>query len=212
MAASKNKGFCMFFDWVEALDHLEDSSGAWKIVKALSEYFKNGKNPVENLSGNLRVVAELMYHQILRLEARAAAKRKAAEASHTQRQINNSANAVQLQNVAVQMQCNDTITKTKTITNTKTNITTTTTTDNVRAYAREENSEKEELNQPCLLEVKKYFEESDPRFTPPKNTYDATKEAEIFCAWNNLRGWRCLPEWKTAADLWMARLGERRTN
>ena len=207
----------MFFDWVEALDHLEDSTGAWKIVKALSEYFRNGTNPVEDLNGNLRVVAELMYHQILRLETRSAAKRKAAEATNIKRQLNKPAhavhtqsNAVHAQNVAVQTQCDDTITKTKTITNTKTNInTTTTTTDTAHTCAREEITK-----QPTVYEVKKYFEDSSPRFDLSMlgDHYNAFKEAETFCAWNNMRGWSCLPEWEKAADLWMARLGERRTN
>ena len=66
---SKNaKGFCMFFDWVEDLDQLGDSDGAWQIVKALSDYFKNGKNPVEAVDGSLKVIASIMFHQIKRAE------------------------------------------------------------------------------------------------------------------------------------------------
>ncbi len=85
---SKNaKGFCMFFDWVEDLDQLGDSDGAWQIVKALSEYFKNGKNPVEAVTGPLRVVAALMYHQIMRSEAKAIAGRKGAEVTNSKKRI-----------------------------------------------------------------------------------------------------------------------------
>lgn len=34
----------------------------------------------------------------------------------------------------------------------------------------------------------------------------AVKEAEKFHAYNELRGWTCLPNWKAAADLWIARI------
>lgn len=34
----------------------------------------------------------------------------------------------------------------------------------------------------------------------------ASKEAEKFHAYNELRGWSCLPNWKAAADLWIARI------
>ena len=38
----------------------------------------------------------------------------------------------------------------------------------------------------------------------------ASKEAEKFHAYNAKRGWDCLPDWKAAADLWIARIGEDR--
>ena len=79
------KGFCMFFDWVEDLDQLGDSDGAWQIVKALSEYFKNGKNPVEAVTGPLRTVAAIMLHQIKRSEMKAAAGRKGAEVTNSKK-------------------------------------------------------------------------------------------------------------------------------
>ena len=36
------------------------------------------------------------------------------------------------------------------------------------------------------------------------------KEAEKFHAYNANRGWDCLPDWKSAADLWIARIEEKR--
>jgi predicted phage replisome organizer len=36
---------------------------------------------------------------------------------------------------------------------------------------------------------------------------DAPKEAEKFHAYNANKGWTCLPDWKTTADLWIARIG-----
>jgi predicted phage replisome organizer len=35
-------------------------------------------------------------------------------------------------------------------------------------------------------------------------------EAEKFHAYNANRGWDCLPDWQTTADLWIARIGEHR--
>ena len=39
---------------------------------------------------------------------------------------------------------------------------------------------------------------------------DVAKEAEKFHAYNANRGWDCLPDWKSAADLWIARIEEKR--
>ena len=65
-------------------------------------------------------------------------------------------------------------------------------------------------NAPHELAVKEYFDKNYPAFTPfPHGKgYDALKEAEKFCAYNAKRGWDCLPDWKLAADLWVARLDD----
>lgn len=55
---------------------------------------------------------------------------------------------------------------------------------------------------PFLTEVYLYFKEWLDE--------DASKEAEKFHAYNANRGWDCLPNWKAAADLWIARIGEDR--
>ena len=39
---------------------------------------------------------------------------------------------------------------------------------------------------------------------------DAVKEAEKFHAYNANKGWTCLPNWKAAADLWIARIDDKR--
>ena len=38
---------------------------------------------------------------------------------------------------------------------------------------------------------------------------DSVKEAEKYYAYNEKRGWDCLPNWKATADLWIARIGEK---
>lgn len=55
---------------------------------------------------------------------------------------------------------------------------------------------------PSLTEVYSYFSELLDD--------GASKEAEKFHAYNVKRGWDCLPDWKAAADLWIARIGEDR--
>lgn len=51
---------------------------------------------------------------------------------------------------------------------------------------------------PALTEVYLYFKE----FIDD----GAIKEAEKFHAYNELRGWSCLPDWEVAANLWIARI------
>ena len=45
-----------------------------------------------------------------------------------------------------------------------------------------------------------------------KDNYDGDilSELDKFYAYNEKRGWDCLPNWKATADLWMARVDERR--
>lgn len=56
--------------------------------------------------------------------------------------------------------------------------------------------------EPSLIEVYSYFTELLDD--------GASKEAEKFHAYNAKRDWDCLPDWKSAADLWIARIGEDR--
>jgi predicted phage replisome organizer len=55
---------------------------------------------------------------------------------------------------------------------------------------------------PSLTEVYMYFR--------ARCDEDATTEADKFHAYNTNRGWDCLPDWKATADLWIARIGEKR--
>ena len=55
---------------------------------------------------------------------------------------------------------------------------------------------------PSLTEVYVYF-----RSCCDDNYFS---EADKFHAYNAKRGWDCLPDWKKAADLWIARIGEDR--
>ena len=55
---------------------------------------------------------------------------------------------------------------------------------------------------PLLTEVYLYFRETFDG--------DAVKEAEKFHAYNANKGWTCLPNWKATADLWIARIEDKR--
>lgn len=55
---------------------------------------------------------------------------------------------------------------------------------------------------PTLTEVFLYFREMFDG--------DAVKESEKFHAYNANKGWTCLPNWKATADLWIARIGEKK--
>jgi predicted phage replisome organizer len=55
---------------------------------------------------------------------------------------------------------------------------------------------------PTMTEVYVYFKSL--------SVEDAPKEAEKFHAYNANKGWSCLPDWKATADLWVARMGEKK--
>lgn len=55
---------------------------------------------------------------------------------------------------------------------------------------------------PSLTEVYLYFRECCDE--------DYLTEADKFHAYNANRGWDCLPDWKATADLWIARIGDKR--
>ena len=75
---TNNKGFYLFFDWIDDLDTL-GSDDAWKIVKAICEYYRTGANPVEALAGPLRTVAAIIFRQIKRGEQISEVRRAAGQ-------------------------------------------------------------------------------------------------------------------------------------
>jgi predicted phage replisome organizer len=61
--------------------------------------------------------------------------------------------------------------------------------------------------EPSVFEVSKYLEDTDPRFHTKSEAYT---EANKFYAYNAMRGWDCLPDWQKAADLWLARIDDKK--
>ena len=81
----------------------------------------------------------------------------------------------------------------------KENITTTTTThSHERVCAQEEPAQEP----PSESQVYAYFRNEH-------GIDHASQEAQAFCARNALYGWKCLPDWQKAADLWVARKNQR---
>lgn len=92
---------------------------------------------------------------------------------------------------------NNSITDSNNATNkSKGNNITTTTTVRARAHTREAVETVE--NPPMMSEVFMYFKDKD--------VDGASNESAAFYAYNAKRGWDCLPDWKLAADLWVARI------
>ena len=62
-----------------------------------------------------------------------------------------------------------------------------------------------------VWEVRCYFDENFPQFSDflSSGGYSALQEAQKFVAYNAKRGWDCLPNWQLAADLWVARIGDK---
>lgn len=75
------KGFFLFFDWIDDLDH-SDAADAWAVVKALCGYYREGINPVEAIDGPMRVVVSIMFHQIKRREAISEVRRNAVNSRY----------------------------------------------------------------------------------------------------------------------------------
>ena len=75
----ERKGWCLFHDWVDALDLL-DKSSAWEIIKAIDNYYLTGEDPLENLHKiEQQVIAKMMFQQIRRQEEISAQRKKAGQ-------------------------------------------------------------------------------------------------------------------------------------
>ena len=193
---SKNKGFCMFFDWVDRLKEL-DGNDAFSIVVALSEYFQYGTNPVDRFSGALKMAVGMMFDQIKRAEAKSAILRE----NINKRWNSGTSSVIQTDTFVIQtdtdvLQTDTTNTKTKTNTNTETDtISTTTTTTDIpdTCIARGAFSDKKVEDFP---DMGAYLESDEYRFynlvADMFAEYDRVCDtsADDFIAYNRARQWR----------------------
>ena len=79
---------------------------------------------------------------------------------------------------------------------------TTTTTMRIRTCSSGEKESTEELSPPKSAEVFRYFKED-------LCIENASSETDKFIAYNAKRKWDCLPDWRSAADLWAARIEDK---
>lgn len=79
------KAFYLFYDWIDDLDHL-DGADAWRIVKAISEYHRNGTCPLDLVDGPLRSIVSILFHQIKRKEAVSEIRRQAVNTRYNKAQ------------------------------------------------------------------------------------------------------------------------------
>ncbi len=126
----ENKGFCLFFDWVEDLNYL-DGADAWAVVRALYAYYTEGLDPVEQVARHLKATVALMFHQIRRQEAVSEAKaesgRRGGNAkAKVSNAMANGSSAMANDSSAMAMPKQNVATNTNTNTNTKTNTNTNT--------------------------------------------------------------------------------------
>ena len=127
MERTAQKGFCMFFDWVDTLDYLSPVDFK-AMVKAINDYYTEGKDMVESVTkSTLKALAHNIMQQIKRGEEKTDNCKKAAEKSHESRkkkQENMQDVAEQVQSSAKQMQnlATDTDTDTDTETDTEINL------------------------------------------------------------------------------------------
>ena len=75
------KAFYLFYDWIDDLDEL-DGADAWKVIKAICEYYRHGTNPLDNVDGTLKVVVSIMFHQIKRSEKISQIRSRAARSKY----------------------------------------------------------------------------------------------------------------------------------
>ena len=75
MERTAQKGFCMFFDWVDTLDYLSPVDFK-AMVKAINDYYTEGKDMVESVTkSTLKALAHNIMQQIKRGEDKAEVNR-----------------------------------------------------------------------------------------------------------------------------------------
>lgn len=112
--SKENKGFFVFFDWVDDLNYLGGEK-AWEMITAICNYYRDGENPVDNVEQPLKPMASLMFHQIKRGESISAVREEAGRKGGFATAKNSKAEAEPKQNAP-------TYTNTNTNTNTNTII------------------------------------------------------------------------------------------
>lgn len=192
----KNAGFCIFFDWIETLDFL-DEADAYKVIKALSRYYTDGINPVDAVPNNIKATVNLMYQQIKRAEKVSEERAKAGRASAEARFVDVCSNNVEQKSTPVEQ-------KSTTNTNTNTNTETNTNTDTLLSPSNEGERarEKKRFVPPTKDEVFAYMQErGETDYTVAESFVDYYVNAK----WRVGSSRTVMTDWKAAVRNWLRR-------
>ena len=189
---AKNAGFCIFFDWIETLDFL-DEADAYKVIKALSRYYTEGVNPVEIVPNNIKATVNLMFQQIKRAEKVSEERAKAGRASAEARSVEVCSNNVEQKSTPVEQ---------KSTTNTNTNTNTKTNTNTDTFISSNEDKKRKRFVAPTIDEVRDYCNENGYRI-----------DADAFIDHYQSAGWKVgqkpMKDWRAAVRTWVRRDKER---
>ena len=75
---NNERGFCVFFDWLESLEYLPREV-VGEIIFAIRDYYAEGGDPTERFEGATRAIVKMMLAQIKRAERRSQMAEKSGE-------------------------------------------------------------------------------------------------------------------------------------
>lgn len=190
--AKSNKGFCLFYDWMDSLDEL-DPADAYAVIRAISRYNETGEDPTTGFKGALKAFVMNLYQQIKRAEETSAAKAEGARITNEKRANAERADSERIANAERTDECatnTNTITDTYTDTNTDTSI------------SSNEDKKRKRFVAPTIDEVRDYCNENGYRI-----------DAEAFVDHYQSVGWKVgnkpMRDWKAAVRTWVRRDKER---
>lgn len=115
---NRDKGFCVFFDWLHRLEAMEPAD-AFEIILAIGAYYEHGEDPVAKFTGASQVIVGMMLDQIIRAERLSEIRAINARATNEKKQSfanaeRTQSNAEQRKANAERTQCDTTETETNT--------------------------------------------------------------------------------------------------
>lgn len=193
MSQEENKGFCLFFDWIEDLDY-HDGADAWKVIKALCNYYKDGISPIDAVEQKLKPTVSMMFHQIQRQQSISKVRAIAGQKGGFATAKNGKDEAKPNQNPPTYT---NTITNTKTETNTNTNTNTMCVSPletSEEAAAKPQHTQKR-FEKPSLVDIKAYCQERN-------NSVDPEKFFDFYESKGWMIGKNRMKDWKSAVRNW----------
>lgn len=196
--AKNNKGFCLFYDWMDSLDEL-DPADAYAVIRAISRYNETGEDPTTGFKGALKAFVMNLYQQIKRAEETSAAKAEGARITNEKRA---NAERTHTERIPNAERTDESATNTNTITNTDTNTITDTDTLLSPSNEGERAREKKRFVPPTVDEVFAYMQErGETDFTVAESFVDYYVNAK----WRVGSSRTVMTDWKAAVRNWLRR-------